>query len=188
MILVQTTLPDLYIIKPSVFKDSRGYFFEAYNHKKFTELGIELHFVQDNESQSEHGVIRGLHYQLAPYSQTKLVRVVFGKILDVAVDIRKNSPTFGKHFSVELDAESKQMLLVPKGFAHGFSVLSQTAVVLYKCDAVYNPEAERGILYNDTELNIDWKIESRKEIVSAKDKVHPTLKNAETNFIYGKKQ
>jgi dTDP-4-dehydrorhamnose 3,5-epimerase len=130
-------------------------------------------------------VIRGLHYQLAPHSQSKLVRVVSGKILDVAVDIRRNSPTFGKHFAIELEAESKLMLFVPKGFAHGFSVLSQTAIVIYKCDEIYNAETERGILYNDPALNIDWKIKTENVIVSAKDKVQPTLGNADTNFIYG---
>lgn len=186
MILIETKLPDLYIVKPKVFKDDRGYFFEAYNHQKFSDLKIDTRFVQDNESQSEYGVIRGLHYQLAPYSQTKLVRVVSGMILDVAVDIRKDSPTFGHHFAIELDAESKQMLLIPKGFAHGFSVLSQTAIVLYKCDDLYNSEAERGILFNDIALGINWKIEPEKAIVSAKDKVHPTLENAEINFYYGK--
>ncbi len=186
MILINTPLPDLFIVKPTVFSDSRGYFLEAYNQDKFHELGVDTVFVQDNESKSSHGVIRGLHYQLAPYSQTKLVRVIEGKILDVAVDIRRNSPTFGKHFSLELDAESKQMLLVPKGFAHGFSVLSDKAIVLYKCDALYNAEAERGILFNDPALNIDWMIDPKKATISTKDKIHPTLENAEFNFTYGK--
>lgn len=186
MKIIETPLPDLFIVEPSVFKDARGYFFEAYNHKKFQSHGIDIQFVQDNESQSEYGVIRGLHYQLAPYSQSKLVRVVMGKILDVAVDIRRNSPTFGKHFSLEIEAEKKQMLFIPKGFAHGFSVLSKNAIVLYKCDALYNHEAERGIMYNDPKLNIDWKVKPSEAIVSAKDKVHPTLENTDTNFFYGK--
>lgn len=185
MRIIKTEFPDLLIIEPKVFEDQRGYFFESYNSMKYQELGINLNFVQDNESKSSYGVIRGLHYQLQPYAQTKLVRVISGKILDVVVDIRQNSPTFGKHFSIELSSDNKTQLLVPKGFAHGFSVLSETAIVMYKCDEFFNPEAERGICYNDSTLEINWKIDPEKAIVSSKDKVHPELANAEINFIYG---
>jgi len=185
MKVIKTDFPDLLIIEPKVFEDTRGYFFESFNSMKFQEQGIDITFVQDNESKSTYGVIRGLHYQLSPYSQTKLIRVISGKILDAVVDIRQNSPTFGKHFSIELSSENKTQLLVPKGFAHGFSVLSEAAIVSYKCDELYNPEAERGIRYNDPKLKIDWKIDNEKTIVSSKDKVHPELANAEINFIYG---
>ncbi|MGE0077951.1 MAG: dTDP-4-dehydrorhamnose 3,5-epimerase [Bacteroidales bacterium] len=185
MKVTKTDIPDLLIIEPKVFEDSRGYFFESFNLSKYKDLGIDITFIQDNESKSSFGVIRGLHYQLSPYSQTKLVRAVQGKILDVAVDIRQNSPTFGKHFSIELSTENKIQLLIPKGFAHGFSVLSETATVFYKCDNLYTPEAERGIQYNDPQLNIDWKINSEQAIISSKDKVYPEFSNAEMNFIYG---
>ena len=186
MKLIETPIPDLYIVEPKVFEDARGYFFESYNQQVFSDKGLNLMFVQDNESKSSRDVLRGLHYQLAPYSQTKLIRVIEGTILDVAVDIRKNSPTFGKHFSIELSGKNKQQLLIPKGFAHGFSVLSDFVIVNYKCDSLYQPSAERGILYNDPELNIDWKIDLESAIISAKDKVNPTLSNAEMNFLYGK--
>lgn len=185
MQVIKTEFPDLLIIEPKVFEDSRGYFFESFNSIKFQELGIDITFVQDNESKSSYGVIRGLHYQLSPYAQTKLIRVVSGKILDVVVDIRQNSPTFGKHFSIELSSDNKTQLLVPKGFAHGFAVLTETAIVSYKCDELYNPEAERGIRYNDPKLVIDWKIDNEKAIISSKDRVHPELINAEMNFLYG---
>lgn len=185
MKVIKTAFSDLLIIEPMVFEDSRGYFFESFNTMKYQELGIDITFVQDNESKSSYGVIRGLHYQLSPYSQTKLIRVVSGKILDVVVDIRQNSPTFGKHFSIELSSDNKTQLLVPKGFAHGFAVLSETATVFYKCDNYYKPEAERGICYNDPKLQIDWKIDLKNAIVSSKDKVHPELVNAEMNFLYG---
>jgi dTDP-4-dehydrorhamnose 3,5-epimerase len=186
MQLIETGIPDLLIVVPRVFEDTRGYFLESYNQRAYQEKGIDTIFVQDNESKSCKGVLRGLHYQLAPYAQTKLIRVIEGTILDVAVDIRRNSPTFGKHFSIELSAERKQQLLVPKGFAHGFSVLSDTAIVIYKCDSFFNPQAERGIRYNDPALGIDWRIDPYSAIVSAKDRVHPTLAEAEINFIYGK--
>lgn len=185
MKVIKTDFPDLFVIEPKVFVDSRGYFFESFNSLKYKELGIDIAFVQDNESKSSYGVIRGLHYQLSPYAQTKLIRVVSGKILDVVVDIRQNSPTFGKHFSIELSFENKIQLLVPKGFAHGFAVLSDTATVFYKCDNYYKPEAERGICYNDQKLQIDWKIDTENAIVSSKDKVHPELVNAEINYLYG---
>ena len=186
MKLIETPIPDLFIIEPKVFEDSRGYFFESYNMKVLSENGINIPFIQDNESKSSKGVLRGMHYQLAPYAQTKLIRVITGSILDVVVDIRNGSPTFGKHFSIELSGDNKLQLLIPKGFAHGFSVLSEIVVVNYKCDAFYQPNAERGILYNDNDLNIDWRIDLEQAIVSAKDRVNPILSKAEMNFIYGK--
>jgi len=180
----KTDIPDLRIFEPKVFEDSRGYFFEAYNLETFQKEGVELKFVQDNQSKSSYGVIRGLHYQLNPYAQTKLVRALQGTILDVAVDIRKGSPTFGKYFSIELSAENKKQLLIPAGFAHGFSVLSETAVVFYKCDTLYNKESEAGIIYNDDSLNIDWKIPAGKEIVSGKDLAQAQFKDCRNNFEY----
>lgn len=182
MEIEKTNLQDLLIIKPKVFEDNRGYFFESYNEKKYIEQGLKYHFVQDNESLSSYGIIRGLHYQLAPYAQTKLVRVITGKIFDVAVDLRQNSPTFGQWHGTELSEENKKQMLIPKGFAHGFSVLSETSIVFYKCDNFYHPESERGINYRDDELNIDWKIDLKEAVVSAKDKVLPDLKNADMNF------
>jgi len=179
-----THIAGLLVFEPKVFEDSRGYFFEAYNEQIFSEAGINMKFVQDNQSKSGYGVIRGLHYQVNPFAQTKLVRVLEGKILDVAVDIRKDSPTYGKYFSIELSAENKQQLYVPAGFAHGFSVLSETAIVLYKCDAFYNKESEGSILYNDPSLNIDWQIPAGKEIVSEKDKLSPTLAESKNNFVF----
>jgi dTDP-4-dehydrorhamnose 3,5-epimerase len=185
MKLLVTPIPDLFIVEPNVFEDSRGYFLESYNTKVFTENGINISFIQDNESKSTRGVLRGLHYQLAPYAQTKLIRVISGSIIDVVVDIRRGSPTFGKCYSIELSGENKLQLLIPKGFAHGFSVLSSEVIVNYKCDNFYQPDAERGILYNDPKLNIDWKIDIVHALVSAKDKVNPLFANAEMNFIYG---
>lgn len=185
MRLVETNIPDLFIIEPKVFGDSRGYFLESYNQKVLSENGINVTFIQDNESKSNKNVLRGLHYQLAPYAQTKLIRVIDGYILDVVVDIRTGSPTFGKHFSIELSGENKNQLFIPKGFAHGFSVLSDSAIVNYKCDVFYQPDAERGILYNDPALKIDWKIDLETAIVSAKDKVNAVLSAAEMNFKYG---
>lgn len=172
------------IFEPNVFEDSRGYFFEAYNEDVFKKEGVNLRFVQDNQSKSSYGVIRGLHYQLNPFAQYKLVRALEGAILDVAVDIRRGSPTFGKHFSIELSAENKKQLLIPAGFAHGFSVLSNTAVVLYKCDALYNKDNEAGIRYNDPSLNIDWKIKHGKELVSEKDLQQPLFENCRNNFEF----
>lgn len=182
MEVIQTKIPGLLIIKPKVFEDSRGYFFESYNRKKLEDHELHYEFVQDNESLSTYGTIRGLHYQLAPHAQTKLIRVISGKILDVAVDIRKNSPTFGQWVSTELSEENKAQLLVPRGFAHGFSVLSKQAVVFYKCDNLYNPESERGINFRDPQLNIDWQIDPADTIISAKDKVLPEFVEAEMNF------
>ncbi|MEL4304541.1 dTDP-4-dehydrorhamnose 3,5-epimerase [Methanococcoides sp. LMO-2] len=183
MEVINTKIQDLYVLKPKVFDDERGYFFESYNEKVLDELvGEKYNFVQDNESKSSYGVVRGLHYQLKPYSQAKLVRVIEGRVFDVAVDLRKNSPTFGEWVGVELSSENKKQFLIPKGFAHGFSVLSESATFAYKCDEYYHPEAERGIIYNDTTLNIDWKVKNEDITVSNKDRNHPNLKNAEMNF------
>lgn len=178
MKIISTPIPDLKIIEPDIFKDHRGYFIESYSEKKFFELGINHHFVQDNESQSTYGVVRGLHYQIGEYAQAKLVRVIKGKVFDVAVDLRKNSPTFGKWFGIELDEEQKTIFLIPKGFAHGFSVLSDIAIFSYKCDQFYHKESERGILFSDKHLNIDWKIPFEKAIISDKDKTLPLFEDA----------
>ena len=184
MPFTKTDFPGLLIFEPKVFKDDRGYFFESYNEKLFTAEGIEIKFVQDNQAKSTYGVIRGLHYQLNPYAQTKLIRVLSGTILDVAVDIRKGSPAYGKVFTLELSAENKKQLLIPKGFAHGYSVLSETAEVFYKCDEFYNTECEGGIIYNDATLNINWQIPADKAIISEKDKYHPGLNNCINNSSF----
>lgn len=181
----KTGLPGLMIFEPAVLEDSRGYFFEAYNEKTFQDAGVVFKFVQDNQSSSSYGVIRGLHYQLNPYAQTKLVRVLQGTILDVAVDIRKSSPTAGQSFCIELSDDNKKQLVVPAGFAHGFSVLSERAVILYKCNKLYNKESEAGIIYNDPSLAIDWKIPAGKEIISEKDRGLPLLKDCRNNFEIG---
>ncbi len=172
------------MFEPSVFTDDRGYFFESYNEQAFAKQGLNIHFVQDNQSFSTYGVIRALHYQLDPNAQTKLVRVLQGKILDVAVDIRKGSPTYGRSVSVELSADNKRQLLIPKGFAHGFSVLSPTAEVSYKCDAFYSKADEGGILFNDPALAIDWQIPADQAIVSPKDREAPVFANCRNNFQY----
>jgi len=182
MKLLKTEFEGLLLIEPDLFEDDRGYFFESYNQKKFNDLGLFFEPAQDNESSSSVNVIRGLHYQLIPKAQAKLIRVISGRIFDVAVDLRKNSPTFGKWFGTELDSASKTQLFIPEGFAHGFSVLSDNAVILYKCDKLYSPEYERGIIYNDLDLNIDWRVEKEKAIVSKKDRGNPLFKNAEMNF------
>lgn len=186
MPFIETALPGVLIYEPAVYGDNRGYFFEAYNEKTFHSAGVTLKFVQDNQSSSSYGVIRGLHYQQHPYAQSKLVRVLYGTILDVAVDIRKGSPHYGKMVQVELSEENKKQLLIPVGFAHGFSVLSDKAVVLYKCDGLYNKESEGGICYNDRDLDIDWQIPAGKENVSDKDKILPSLKDCRANFIFEK--
>lgn len=173
MLFTQTGFAGLIVVEPKVFEDDRGYFFEAFNHKLFSSEGIAVDFVQDNQSRSAYGVVRGLHYQKPPYAQSKLVRVLSGAILDAAVDLRKGSPSFGKVFLVELSAENKKQLFIPVGFAHGFSVISDTAEVLYKCDAFYNKESEGGIAYNDPDLAIDWGIPDKKRIVSEKDSLLP---------------
>lgn len=173
-------IPDVILCEPQVFGDNRGYFSEAYRQDKLDEfLGYKINFCQDNESQSSHGVLRGLHYQLAPYAQTKLVRVISGAVLDVAVDIRKGSPTFGRHISVELSAENKRQLLVPRGFAHGFVVLSEMATFMYKVDNYYAPEFDRGIAYDDASLGIDWKLNSNDLKLSEKDLKQPLFENAD---------
>ena len=184
MPFIKTEFPDLLIFEPVVFEDSRGYFFESYNEKVFTAEGIAIKFIQDNQAKSSYGVIRGLHFQLAPYAQTKLLRVLSGSILDVVVDIRKGAPTYGKVFSLELSAENKKQLLVPKGFAHGYSVISETAEVMYKCDEFYNKRSEGGLLYSDPKLAIDWQVPANKAIVSDKDLVHPGIDNCISNFIF----
>lgn len=184
MKIIETPFPGLVIIEPTVFADQRGYFLESYNQQKLNEAGISTNFVQDNESKSTRGVIRGLHYQLNPYAQAKLVRVIQGRVYDVAVDCRKGSPTFGQYYGLELSEENKLQFYIPRGFAHGFSVLSETAVFSYKCDAFYHPAAERGIIYNDPSLNIDWKIEASQSVVSGKDTLHPSFAKADMNFIY----
>lgn len=180
----KTEFRGLFVFEPVVYEDSRGYFFEAYNEKNFQKESIDLRFVQDNQSSSSYGVVRGFHCQLNPHAQTKLVRALSGVILDVAIDIRKNSPTYGKVFSIELSGENKKQLLIPKGFAHGFSVLSERAEVFYKCDEFYNKETEAGIRYNDPFLNIDWKIPAEKISVSPKDLQLPLLADCKTNFEY----
>lgn len=184
MPFLKTNIPDLLLFEPMVFADSRGYFFEAYNEQAFQKEGVNIRFVQDNQSKSSYGVIRGLHFQRPPFAQTKLIRVLQGSILDVAVDIRKGSPTYGQSYIVELSEENCKQLLVPAGFAHGFSVISETAIVLYKCDQFYNKESEGGIRYNDPALNIDWQIEKEKEIISDKDMVLPSLSDCISNFEY----
>jgi dTDP-4-dehydrorhamnose 3,5-epimerase len=184
MPFIKTYIQDLQVFEPKVFEDNRGYFFEAYNEEVFASEGIHYTFVQDNQSKSSYGVVRGLHYQLNPFAQTKLVRVLEGKIIDVAVDIRKGSPTFGKHFSIELSAENRKQLLIPHGFAHGFSVISEIAIVLYKCDQFYNKESEGGIIYNDPSLNIDWKIPAANRVVSDKDLRLPRFTDCRNNFEF----
>ena len=184
MPFIKTPITNLLVFEPKIHEDSRGYFFESFNLQTFRAEGIDINFVQDNQSSSKYGVIRGLHYQLNPSAQVKLIRVLSGRILDVVVDIRKGSPTFGKSFSVELTAENKKQLFVPAGLAHGFSVLSEEAEVLYKCDSFYNKDSEAGILYNDPSLNIDWKIPAEKEIVSEKDKGLPLFAECRNNFIW----
>jgi dTDP-4-dehydrorhamnose 3,5-epimerase len=183
MELINTGFSELILIKPTVFEDARGYFYESYNKQTFKRTGIDYHFVQDNQSLSSYGTIRGLHYQLVPFAQIKLVRVIQGAVFDVAVDLRKGSSTFGKWYGIELSGDNKLQLLIPQGFAHGFSVISDTAVVLYKTDDYYKKEAERGIAYNDAELNIDWKITADEILVSERDKLLPSFRDTEFNFI-----
>lgn len=178
----KTPFKDLVVLTPKVFADNRGYFFESHNNKTLEVAGLRYDWVQDNQSHSTYGVIRGLHFQKNPSAQTKLVRVLQGEILDVVVDLRRSEPTFGQVYSILLSAENKQQLLVPKGFAHGFSVLSESADVLYKCDALYNKESESGIFYNDVELGIDWKVPVDQVIVSEKDLVLSSFKDHDSNF------
>lgn len=186
MNFIRTAIPDIVIIEPQVHGDERGYFVETFRADKLEEfLGYKINFCQDNESKSSRGVLRGLHYQLAPAAQTKLVRVIQGKVLDVAIDIRKGSPTFGKHVSVELTAENKKQLLVPRGFAHGFVVLEDDTIFAYKVDNYYSPENDRGISFDDEALGIDWNIIHSELKLSAKDKVQPKLAETDDIFEYG---
>ncbi len=184
MKISKTPIPGLLVIEPDVISDSRGYFFESWQQDRYGSAGIETNFIQDNESQSAQGVVRGLHYQLEPWGQAKLVRVVEGRVYDVAVDLRTGSPTFGKWFGIELDSVAKKQLFIPGGFAHGFSVLSTTAVFSYKCDNKYNREAERSINMNDPFLSINWKLGEIVPIVSDKDKNAPPFSEAEMNFKF----
>lgn len=195
MEIIKTALEGVVIIRPKIFGDARGYFFESFNQKGFTEkvLGIEYNpedrtlFVQDNESKSSYGVVRGLHFQKPPYAQAKLIRVIKGKVLDVAVDIRKGSSTYGKHVAVELSGENHEQLYIPRGFAHGFSVLSEEAILQYKCDNLYAPQAEGAIIWNDPDLAIDWKLDAEDVLLSEKDKMHQQLKDIGSPFVYGEK-
>ena len=182
MDLIKTDIEGVVIIEPRIFKDDRGYFFESFSKREFDEKVAKVDFVQDNESCSSYGVMRGLHFQRPPYAQAKLVRCVRGKVLDVAVDIRKGSPTYGKHVAVELTEENHRQFFIPRGFAHGFVVLSDIAIFQYKCDNYYHPEADGGISILDDELGIDWKIDVSKAILSEKDLKHPLLKNLESPF------
>lgn len=184
MPFISTPLPDLLIFEPRVFEDERGYFFESYSQREFEKQGLRFAFVQDNQSHSRYGVIRGLHFQQNPHAQVKLLRVLQGSILDVVVDIRKGSPAYGQTFSVELSAENRKQLLVPAGFAHGFCVLSETATVMYKCDAFWNKEAEGGIRFNDPALAIDWGVPADRLVVNQKDRELPTLAECVHNFVY----
>jgi dTDP-4-dehydrorhamnose 3,5-epimerase len=179
MQFIPTTIPDVVMIEPKVWSDARGYFFESYRDDLFQQYIGHIDWVQDNESFSTYGTLRGLHYQLPPHAQSKLVRVVQGKVLDIAVDIRQSSPTFGKHVAVELSAGNKRQLFIPRGFAHGFVVLSQTALFQYKVDNYYNKEADRGIAFNDPALGIDWQIDLTQALLSDKDSQQPLLKDAE---------
>jgi len=186
MNFIRTDIEDVVIIEPKVHGDSRGYFVETFRADKLEEfLGYKINFIQDNESKSSRGVLRGLHYQLAPMAQTKLVRVIQGSVLDVAVDIRKGSPTFGKYVSVELTSENKKQMLVPRGFAHGFVVLEDDTIFAYKVDNYYSPENDRGIAFDDEDLGIDWKIVHNELNLSAKDRVQPKLSETFNLFEYG---
>ena len=184
MKFIKTAIPDVYIIEPSVFGDHRGYFLESFNLESFEENIYPIKFVQDNESKSSRGVLRGLHFQKPPYDQAKLVRCIEGRVMDVAVDIRKGSPTYGKHLALELSGENKRQLFIPRGFAHGFSVLSETAVFAYKVDNRYAPASDSGIRFDDKELNIDWGLTEEDIQLSEKDKNLPSFKDLETPFNY----
>lgn len=183
MNITEAEINGLFIIEPRVFEDQRGHFFESFRQNVFEEAGLDITFIQDNQSKSQYGVIRGLHYQRDPYAQSKLIRVVEGEIYDVALDMRKGSPHFGKWFGIHLSADNKKQLFIPAGFAHGFSVLSETAIVIYKCDEYYMKDYEGGISLADPDLQIDWKIEKGKEIVSEKDRNQPRLKDSE--YVFG---
>ena len=182
MEIIKTPIEGLLVIEPKVYTDARGYFVETYNEERYRAAGIEAQFVQDNQSCSSYGVVRGLHFQRPPYSQAKLVCCTVGRVLDVAVDLRKGSKTYGQWFGVELSDENKRQFFIPRGFAHGFSVLSEQAIFTYKCDNLYHPEADGGILLNDPELGIDWQIPEELRIISEKDTKHPTLKELDNPF------
>ncbi len=184
MNIIQTSIPGVVIIEPRLFKDDRGYFFESFSERDFNTQVREVKFVQDNESMSSYGVMRGLHFQRPPYTQSKLVRCVKGAVLDVAVDIRKGSPTYGQHVAVELTEENHRQFFVPRGFAHGFAVLSKTAIFQYKCDNFYHPEADGGISILDDSLGIDWHIPTDHAILSEKDTKHPLLKDFDSPFDF----
>ena len=182
MNIIKTDIDGVVVIEPRVFEDERGYFFESFSEREFCAEVCECHFVQSNEAKSSYGVVRGLHFQLPPHAQSKLVRVAKGRVLDVAVDIRKSSPTFGKYVVVELSDENHRQIFIPQGFAHGYSVLSEEAIVEYKCDNYYAPESEGAIAWDDAELAIDWQIPTEDVILSAKDKNHSTLAECKTLF------
>ena len=182
MEVINTQIPDVLIIEPKIFGDNRGYFFESFSEREFFEKVRQVSFVQDNESKSCYGVVRGLHFQKPPYTQSKLVRVVKGAVLDVAVDIRKGSPTFGKHVAVELTEDNHRQLFIPRGFAHGFAVLSDEAVLQYRCDNYYAPTEERGIAWNDPAIGIDWGVPTEMVVLSAKDSKNPLLADAADLF------
>ena len=184
MKIIETAIEDVVIIEPRLFKDERGYFFESFSQRDFEEKIRKISFVQDNESKSSYGVLRGLHFQKPPYAQSKLVRVIKGAVLDVAVDIRKGSPTFGKHVAIELTEENHLQLFIPRGFAHGFSVLSQEVIFQYKCDNFYAPQSEGALAWDDSDLNINWRIPTNQIILSEKDKHHEKLKDASWLFDY----
>lgn len=183
MNVIETSIEGVVIVEPRVFGDARGYFFESFNAREFTAVG-DVHFVQDNESRSRYGVVRGLHFQMPPYSQAKLVRVVEGRVLDVAVDIRKGSPTYGQHVAAELTGDNHRQFFIPKGFAHGFAVLSETAVFQYKCDEFYHPEAEGAIAWDDPTLAIDWQVPPEAVILSDKDRCHPSFDGFVSPFTF----
>ena len=182
MNIIKTPIEGLLVIEPQVFRDSRGYFVETYNEQRYREAGIDTVFVQDNQSCSSYGVVRGLHFQRPPYTQAKLVCCTVGRVLDVAVDLRKDSPTFGQWYSVELTEENKRQFYIPRGFAHGFSVLSEQAIFTYKCDNLYHPEADGGLLLSDPDLAIDWQVPADKRIISDKDTKHPRMADFQSPF------
>ena len=184
MNVIKTEIEGVVIIEPTLFGDERGYFFESWSQREFDEKVRRVRFVQDNESRSRYGVVRGLHFQKGEHAQSKLVRVIEGRVLDVAVDIRRGSPTFGRYVAVELSAENKRQLFIPRGFAHGFSVLSETATFQYKCDNAYCPQSEGSIIWNDPAIGIDWGVPAHAVILSEKDSRHPTLEDAKELFDY----
>ena len=185
MEIIRTEIEDVVIIEPRLFRDERGYFFESWSERDFNEKVRKVRFVQDNESRSSYGVLRGLHFQKPPYAQSKLVRVLSGAVLDVAVDIRRGSPTFGQHVAVELSGENHRQLFIPRGFAHGFAVLTDDVVFQYKCDSFYAPQSEGALAWDDPDLGIDWRIPAGRVVLSGKDRHHCRLKDAEWLFDYG---